>query len=144
MTDSNYNQLNQLVDQFQGQPFTILAFPCAQFFDQEPGNNDEILNCLKYVRPGNGFTPKFKLFQKADVNGASQHPVYAWMKTQCPAPSQLYGDLQYVSWNPLLVNDVTWNFGKTLISKEGKAYKRYNPPSDPLSLVNDIKYLLAH
>ena len=32
--------------------FTVLGFPCAQFLNQEPGNNDEILDCLKYVRPG--------------------------------------------------------------------------------------------
>lgn len=50
-------------------------------WQQEPGSNGtEILNSLKYVRPGDGFVPNFQLAQKSDVNGESEHPLYTYMK----------------------------------------------------------------
>lgn len=63
--------------------FKILGFPCNQFGRQEPGENpDEILNGLKYVRPGNGFKPVFPLMEKLDVNGAKQHQMYTYLKVK--------------------------------------------------------------
>lgn len=51
------------------------------FLQQEPGGNgEEILNGVKYVRPGNGFTPNFQIFQKIDVNGEKEHPLYNFLK----------------------------------------------------------------
>ena len=41
----------------------VLSFACNRFGHQ--GNTpNEILNCLKYVRPGNRFEPNFMLFEK--------------------------------------------------------------------------------
>ncbi|KAE8662029.1 putative phospholipid hydroperoxide glutathione peroxidase [Hibiscus syriacus] len=42
MTNSNYTELNQLYEKYKGQGLEILAFPCNQFGDEEPGSNDEI------------------------------------------------------------------------------------------------------
>jgi len=48
---------------------------------EEPGaNGTEILNCLKYVRPGDGFEPNFELTVKIDVNGPNEHPLYSFLK----------------------------------------------------------------
>lgn len=48
---------------------------------QEPSDSaEEILNGIKYVRPGNGFVPKFKLTQRIDVNGPKAHPIYSYLK----------------------------------------------------------------
>jgi len=48
---------------------------------QEPGaNGTEILNSLKYVRPGGGFEPNFELTVKVDVNGPNEHPLYSFLK----------------------------------------------------------------
>lgn len=64
--------------------FDILGIPCNQFGLQEPGKNYEILNGIRFVRPGNHYIPKFKLTQKYNVNG--QEPgkeeleVYTFMK----------------------------------------------------------------
>ena len=60
----------------------VLGFPSAQFAHQEPGRDDEIMNGLKYVRPGNGFVPNFTLFSKLDVNGAKEDPLFSWMKVR--------------------------------------------------------------
>lgn len=48
---------------------------------QEPGSNySEILNGIKYVRPGGGFVPNFQMFKKIDVNGKDEHPLYTYLK----------------------------------------------------------------
>ena len=50
---------------------------------QEPGMTaNEIYNGLKYVRPGNGFEPKFPLFKKISVNGDKEDPMYTFLKVR--------------------------------------------------------------
>lgn len=81
-----YPSLNALMKEFSigGKykcGFSVLAFPCNQFNYQEPGaNSREILNGLRYVRPGNGFEPNFPLFQKTQVNGANEDQIYTFLK----------------------------------------------------------------
>eukprot|EP00062_Callorhinchus_milii_P001765 gi/632937309/ref/XP_007898064.1/ PREDICTED: glutathione peroxidase 1-like [Callorhinchus milii] len=80
-----YNKLNALMENFTGSPFTVLGFPCNQFGHQDPGKyfseeDSEVLNVLKYVRPGNGFVPNFPIFGKILVNGESEHPLYTFLK----------------------------------------------------------------
>jgi glutathione peroxidase len=60
----HYTALNKLQATYGGKGLLIVGFPCNQFGGQEPGANDEILNGLKYVRPGNGFVPAFPLTTK--------------------------------------------------------------------------------
>lgn len=62
MTKSNYTELNQLYDKYKDQGLEILAFPCNQFGDEEPGSNDEILEfvCTR-------FDSKFPIFDKAMI-----------------------------------------------------------------------------
>jgi len=52
-----YRDFNPLLDKYNDRGFTILAFPSNQFHLQEPGENSEILNGLKYVRPGGLWEP---------------------------------------------------------------------------------------
>ena len=52
-------------------------------FQQEPGGTGaEILNGIKYVRPGGGYVPQFMMFEKIDVNGDKEHPLYTYLKVQ--------------------------------------------------------------
>jgi glutathione peroxidase len=113
------------VEQFGAQGFQVAAFPCDQFFNQEPGalflisyivagTDQEIPYCLKYVRPGGGFVPNFPLFQKAHVNGGDQMAVYGWLKSRCGPPIPYIGDTAYISWTPVMTTDITWNFEKVV------------------------------
>jgi len=123
--------------------FTILAFPCAQFLNQEPGKNTEILNTLKYVRPGGGYVPSFPIMSKLLVNGDGTDPVYQFLKARCGPANPIIGNLKYISWTPVAYNDVTWNFEKFLINKKGQVVRRYDPNTDPILIVSDIKNLLS-
>jgi len=73
-----YPELNKLADQF-GSRLVIVAIPSDQFWNQEPtGNPVEIFNAIKYVRPGNGFVPKFNLTQRVAVNGPKADPIFSF------------------------------------------------------------------
>eukprot|EP01133_Synstelium_polycarpum_P011928 gene11928-13896_t len=118
------------------------GFPCGQFMNQEPGSNADILNCLKYVRPGEGFEPAFPLFQKTIINGDGTDPIFLWLKSGCPNTTPEVLATKYISWTPVLYNDITWNFEKFLVSKTGQLMRRYSPETLPPLLVDDISALL--
>lgn len=51
------------------------------YFQEEPGaNGTEIMNGLRYVRPGNGFVPAFPLSSKTEVNGLHEHKMFTYLK----------------------------------------------------------------
>jgi glutathione peroxidase len=129
---------------YAGQDLVILGYPCNQFGLQEPGSGyEEIMNGVRYVRPGGNFIPKLdRVFEKVDVNGANEIPFYTYLKATCgPTFTQFEGGLYY---EPLRVGDLNWNFEKFLIGRDGKPYTRYHPSvvnTDGLS--PDIDALLA-
>ncbi|KAK7789790.1 hypothetical protein R5R35_012339 [Gryllus longicercus] len=126
-----------------GQDFVALGFPCNQFELQEPGNNaSEILNGIKYVRPGNGFEPNFQMFSKIDVNGEKELPLFTYLKSRCPSTRNYFSDKHSLTYNRFEHADVRWNWEKFLISKTGKPIKRYDASTDPFKIRGDIQRLL--
>uniref|UniRef100_A0A8C4SWS1 Glutathione peroxidase n=1 Tax=Erpetoichthys calabaricus TaxID=27687 RepID=A0A8C4SWS1_ERPCA len=116
--------MNALMDKFTGASFTILGFPCNQFGLQEPEENYETLNVLKYVRPGGGFIPRFQVFGKLEVNGADEHPLFTFLKESCSFVNPFIGDPKRLYWSPMKVSDIRWNFEKFLILPNGVPFKR--------------------
>lgn len=117
----------------------MLGFPCNVFNKQEPGaNGTEILNGVKYVRPGGGFEPNFQLFEKIDVNGDKEHQLYTYLKSHCP-PTQTEFNPSILFYTPIKASDVRWNFEKFLIGTDGRVLKRAGPGVHPDSLMPDIE-----
>ncbi|KAJ8422392.1 hypothetical protein Cgig2_028207 [Carnegiea gigantea] len=123
MTNSNYTELNQLYQKYKDQGLEILAFPCNQFGDEEPGSNNEIMDfvCTR-------FKSEFPIFDKIEVNGENSAPLYKFLKQ---GKWGLFGD------------DIQWNFVKFLVDKNGHPVARYYPTTSPLSMEYDIKKLLG-
>ncbi|CAL8338899.1 unnamed protein product [Merluccius merluccius] len=142
----DYTQMNELHDLYAGKGLVILGVPCNQFGHQENGNNGEILSCLKHVRPGNGFEPKFQLLEKVNVNGKDAHPLFVFLKEKLPAPCDdplpLMGDPQCIIWSPVCRSDVSWNFEKFLVGPDGVPFKRYSRRFLTSDLGGDIRKLL--
>ena len=113
---------------------------------QENCHNDEIMNCLKHVRPGNGFEPKFKLFEKRDVNGQNADPIFKFLRDSLPIPHDesmsFITDPQKIIWTPVTRSDIAWNFEKFLIDPKGKPVKRYSRYYISSNLQRDIKDLI--
>lgn len=93
------------------------------------------------MRPGGGFEPEITLFEKTEVNGENEDPIYTFLKSGCPYTAiQFEPDLFY---DPKKVDDIRWNFEKFLIDKNGKPSARFNPNlTDPEDLKPDINALL--
>ncbi|XXG85195.1 hypothetical protein AAC387_Pa11g0322 [Persea americana] len=122
LTNSNYTELAQLYGKYKNQGFEILAFPCNQFGEEEPGTNEEILEtaCTR-------FKAEYPIFDKIDVNGDNAVPVYKFLKS---SKGGLFGD------------SIKWNFTKFLVDKDGHVVDRYAPTTS-LSIEKDIKKLLG-
>ncbi|KAL6030533.1 hypothetical protein STEG23_007332 [Scotinomys teguina] len=113
---------------------------------EENCQNEEILNSLKYVRPGGGYQPTFSLTQKCEVNGQNEHPVFAYLKDKLPYPYDdpfsLMTDPKLIMWSPVRRSDVAWNFEKFLIGPEGEPFRRYSRTFQTIHIEPDIKRLL--
>lgn len=158
--------MNELQETF-GDRLQILAFPCNQFGHQENGTNGEILTNLKHVRPGKGYVPKFPVMGKIEVNGANAHPLFEvnfqiycillsalililmtfqFLRTTLPVPADestmLMGDPKFIIWSPVCRNDISWNFEKFLIDKDGVPFKRYSRNFLTKDIKEDIEMLL--
>lgn len=132
-------ELNALQEELRPYGFTILGFPSNNFGQQEPGNNDEILAGLKHVRPGNGFVPNFQLFERGDINGPNEQPVYTFLKNVCPPVGDSLGEVPgRLFWQPIKLSDVKWNFEKFLVGPNGKPVKRWFPEVEVSVVRRDI------
>uniref|UniRef100_A0A8C4T8L4 Glutathione peroxidase n=2 Tax=Erpetoichthys calabaricus TaxID=27687 RepID=A0A8C4T8L4_ERPCA len=139
-----YLELNALQEEMSQYGFAILGFPSNQFGLQEPGNNEEILQGLKYVRPGKDYVPNFQLFQKGLVNGQNEQKVFTFLKSACPPAGDNFGDTKKLFWEPLKINDIKWNFEKFLVGPDGKPVKRWHPRVSVNVVKKEIQqYLLS-
>lgn len=119
-----YKELQELYDLYKDKNFEILAFPCNQFGNQEPGDNDEIKSFCSL-----NYNVTFQLFDKVDVNGDNTHPIYNYLKSEVKG---LFSS-----------QDIKWNFTKFLVDKNGNVAKRFAPIKKPLAMKKDIEKLLG-
>jgi glutathione peroxidase len=119
---SQYEELQKLYDLYHEEGLEILAFPCDQFNNQEPGDNDEIQSFCQL-----NFGLTFPVFSKIEVNGKNAHPLYQYLKSE---KGGIFG------------NNIKWNFTKFLVDKEGKVIKRYAPTVKPMRIEKNIKKVI--
>ncbi|MBO1255530.1 glutathione peroxidase [Alteromonas sp. 5E99-2] len=118
-----YEGLEKMYNHYKEAPFSILAFPCNQFGNQEPNENQEIANFCTAK-----FRVSFPLFAKIEVNGKNAHPLYTHLKSGAPGV--------------LGSERIKWNFTKFLVNKQGKVIKRFAPATQPNRLYQDIDTVL--
>ncbi len=105
-----YTPLEATYRKYKDQGLVVVGFPCNQFGGQEPGTNEEIKTFCS-----SNYDVTFPLFDKLDVKGPNQHPLYTALSGKdSPFPG-----------------DVKWNFGKFLVSRDGKILKRWDSKATP-------------
>lgn len=114
--------LEALYRNYKGKGFEVLAFPCNQFGNQAPENDEQMREFCSM-----NYEVSFPLFAKIDVNGASASPLYEFLRSEKPG---VFGD------------KIKWNFTKFLINKNGEVVKRFAPTKKPLSLTKAIEDIL--
>ncbi len=143
-----YEGLEALYQQYKDQGLEILGFPCNQFLEQEPGTNEEILDFCSI-----NYNVTFPLFDKIDVNGEKESPLYTFLKKQAPFKGYPEGYEKFASQLTMIHQKtgsgfekgdaIKWNFGKFLVSKDGKTILRFEPMVSPEGLEADIQRMLA-
>jgi glutathione peroxidase len=107
-----YEQLQALHEKYGDQGLAILGFPCNQFGKQEPGTAAEIQEfCTK------NYGVSFDMFSKIDVNGEGA--------------CELYKYLTRLDTNPKGAGDISWNFEKFVLDRNGNVIARFEPRTKP-------------
>jgi glutathione peroxidase len=118
-----YEGLQELYTNYNEKGLEILAFPCNQFKEQEPGTHEEIQNFCKV-----NYEITFPLFEKIEVNGENSHPLYKFLKKEATGF--------------LGTEAIKWNFTKFLIDRDGNVIERYGSTTKPKKMKKDIEKLL--
>ncbi|MCI5520852.1 MAG: glutathione peroxidase [Treponema sp.] len=117
-----YKGLQSLYDKYKDKGFEILDFPCNQFANQAPGNEEEI-----HTFCTGRFGIKFPQFAKIDVNGKNESPLYTYLKSQKKG---------------FFSSKIKWNFSKFLVTKDGQVVERFAPTDTPEKIDSYIEKLL--
>jgi glutathione peroxidase len=107
-----YEGMQATYTKYKDQGFEILGFPANNFGGQEPGTEAEIKEfcTLKYK-------VTFPMFAKISVKGDDQHPLYKFLTSE--------------QANPATKGDITWNFNKFLVDRNGKVVARFSSKDKP-------------
>jgi len=114
-----YAGLQELDAQYGDEGLKVIAFPCNQFGQQEPGTNEDIQDFCQV-----NYGVKFPVFAKIDVNGESADPLYQYLTTLEPA------------------QPIHWNFTKFLFDRDGLFIGRFESKVTPAEMTKDIEAAL--
>ena len=107
-----FRKLQELYEEYGGDDFEIIGFPCNDFGKQEPADNDVIYDfCTKK------YEVTFLMMEKISIKGDNPHPVYKWLTSS--------------KENGVLDAKVSWNFQKFIIDKDGEVIDFVAPFKSP-------------
>ncbi|MFB2704345.1 glutathione peroxidase [Marinobacter shengliensis] len=118
-----FEGLQALHEELGDRGFEVLGFPCNQFMNQDPANEDAISQFCSL-----NYGVSFPMFAKVDVNGDGAHPLFQFLKREAKG---LMGS-----------EKVKWNFTKFLVNRDGQVIRRYAPTAKPADIRADIEKLL--
>ena len=137
-----YKELEALYEKYHSEGLEILDFPCNQFGQQAPGTIQEIHQFCSA-----NFDIQFLQFDKIEVNGANEHPLYTWLKAQKGFSGFDVTDQRGKMMDGMLrkqdadydkKSDIKWNFTKFLVSRDGRVLMRYEPTDRMTDIEADI------
>ena len=137
-----YKELEALYEKYAAEGLEILDFPCNQFGQQAPGTIKEIHEFCTA-----NFDIRFPQFDKIDVNGADESPLFAYLKQQQGFKGFDVNDGRGKMMDNMLRRqdadydkkaDIKWNFTKFLVARDGRVLKRYEPTESIADVEADI------
>ena len=117
-----YAGLQKLHETYGPKGLAVCGFPANEFGRQEPGSNEQIRQFCTTK-----FNVDFDMFAKVVVKGDGQCDLYRELTT-----------------TPGYEGDISWNFEKFVIDKQGNVVARFEPktPPDDADLVSTIEAAL--
>ena len=116
-TDHNYRELVELQRDLGQQGLIVLAFPCNQFGEQEPGNMQQISAFAE------SYGINFPLFSKINVKGKEASEVYSFLFKATHTLPQ-------------------WNFCKYVVDRDGSVRQFFSQKGDFSAIRQAIRHLL--
>ena len=107
-----YEQLNAVYEKYKDRGLAMLGFPANNFMGQEPGTNEQI---QQFCKVNYGVT--FDIFSKISVKGKDMAPLYQFLTSK--------------EKNGEFGGNISWNFDKFLVGRDGKVIARFNPRTKP-------------
>lgn len=107
-----YEKLQALYKKYADKGLVVLGFPANEFKSQEPGTNAEI----KQFCTGK-YNVTFPMFSKIVVKGDGQADLYKYLTSK--------------ETNPKAPGEISWNFEKFLVGKDGQLAARFKPRTTP-------------
>jgi len=107
-----YKGLEALYEKYKDQGFVIVGFPANNFKSQEPGTNEEIKQFCS-----NKYNVTFPIMSKISVKGDDKAPVYHFL-TEPSTAGEFAGE-------------ITWNFNKFLVDRNGNVMARFASNTTP-------------
>jgi glutathione peroxidase len=105
---SQYSGLQQLHEDYAAKNLVVMGIPANEFGAQEPGSNEQIQTFCT-----SNFHVTFPLYEKIVVKGPEKHPLYEHLTREG--------------------GEVTWNFNKFLIGRDGEVLRRFESKVAPES-----------
>ncbi|MCH5282050.1 MAG: glutathione peroxidase [Treponema sp.] len=140
-----YDGLQELYELHQKDGLEILDFPCNQFAEQAPGNDEEI-HTFCTVR----FGTTFPQFSKIDVIGENAHPLFKYLSENTkfegfgknPMALILKGVVKKMDKDYKNNGNIKWNFTKFLIDRNGEIKARFEPTASIKDVQKKIEEIL--
>lgn len=108
-----YEGLQELYESYSDQGFKVLGFPANNFGGQEPGTDEEIAQFCEM-----NYGVSFPMFSKVSVKGEDQHPLFTHLTS---------------ADNPDFTGEISWNFEKFLVDRNGNVVRRFKSDVKPMS-----------
>jgi glutathione peroxidase len=115
-----YEQLEALHEKYGEKGLAVVGVPANEFLGQEPGTDSEIATFCK-----DKYDVKFDMYSKVVVKGEGQCPLYKYLTSK---------ETKYVTpkeTKPAFSGEITWNFEKFLIGRDGEVVVRFAPQVKP-------------
>ena len=107
-----YAGLEALYKKYSEKGFVVLGFPCNQFGGQEPGTEADIKKFCS-----TRYNVSFPMFSKIEVNGDDATPLYKYLTGK--------------DMKPAGKGNISWNFEKFLVDRDGNLINRFSPRTKP-------------
>jgi glutathione peroxidase len=107
-----YEGLQAMYEKYKDQGLVVMGFPCNQFLWQEPGSDQQIAEFCSTK-----YQVKFPMFSKIEVKGAKASPLYKYLTS--------------VETKPAKKGNISWNFEKFVVGKNGQVVARFSPGTEP-------------
>ena len=140
-----YEDLEQMYEDFHDKGLEIVDVPCNQFAGQTPGTDEEIHEfcTLKY-------NTKFPQMKKSDVNGENELALFTYLKEQKGFEGFGHG-LKALAMSTMLKgidkdyknnSKIKWNFTKFVVDRKGEVVARFEPTADMKKVRSCVESLL--